>query len=125
MRTALTFWRRSPVSAPTSPRTLHRPDEVNWIHIAMKFALGLIFIGNLAAPFMARAQNLGTSPQFGQAVQGQQATTVEGTVLNIVNWGCNVIAPVDRGRLPRRRRLALQVAVAAISAGASPAWLSW
>ena len=94
MRTELTFWRRSPVSAPTSPRTLHRPDEVNWIHIAMKFALGLIFIGNLAAPFMARAQNLGTSPQFGQAVQGQQATTVEGTVLNIVNWGCNVIAPV-------------------------------
>ena len=62
MRTALTFWRRSPVSAPTSSRTLHRPDEVNWIHIAMKFALGLIFIGNLAAPFMARAQNLGTSP---------------------------------------------------------------
>ena len=39
-------------------------------------------------------QNLGTSPQFGQAVQGQQATTVEGTVLNIVNWSCNVIAPV-------------------------------
>ncbi len=72
------------------------------MHIAMKFALGLIFIGNLAAPFMARAQNLGTSPQFGQAVQGQQATTVEGTVLNIVNWSCNVIAPVDRGRLPWR-----------------------
>jgi hypothetical protein len=45
-------------------------------------------------PLAARAQNLGTSPQFGQAVQGQQATTVEGTVLNIVNWGCNVIAPV-------------------------------
>jgi hypothetical protein len=39
-------------------------------------------------------ENLGTAPQFGQAVQGQQATTVEGTVLNIVNWGCNVIAPV-------------------------------
>ena len=25
---------------------------------------------------------------------GSQATMVEGTVLNIVNWGCNVIAPV-------------------------------
>ena len=54
----------------------------------------LILMGNLLAPFAARAQNLGTSPQFGQAVQGQQATTVEGTVLNIVNWSCNVIAPV-------------------------------
>jgi hypothetical protein len=42
----------------------------------------------------ASAQNLGTQPAFGQAVQGQQATTVEGTVLNIVNWSCNVIAPV-------------------------------
>ena len=58
------------------------------------FALSLIFFGSLLAPLAAGAQNLGTSPQFGQAVQGQQATTVEGTVLNIVNWGCNVIAPV-------------------------------
>ena len=64
------------------------------MHIALKFALGLILIGNLAAPFAASAQNLGTQPAFGQAVQGPQATTVEGTVLNIVNWGCNVIAPV-------------------------------
>jgi hypothetical protein len=56
--------------------------------------LGIILMGNLLVPFAAKAQNLGTSPQFGQAVQGQQATTVEGTVLNIVNWSCNVIAPV-------------------------------
>jgi hypothetical protein len=67
---------------------------MNWMRIALQFALGLILLGNLTAPFAAKAQNLGTSPQFGQAVQGQQATTVEGTVLNIVNWGCNVIAPV-------------------------------
>jgi hypothetical protein len=58
------------------------------------FALWLMLLGNLLGPLTAKAQNLGTSPQFGQAVQGQQATTVEGTVLNIVNWGCNVIAPV-------------------------------
>jgi hypothetical protein len=60
----------------------------------VKIALSFMLLGNLMMPFAARAQNLGTSPQFGQAVQGQQATTVEGTVLNIVNWGCNVIAPV-------------------------------
>ena len=94
MRIAPAFWRRSPLPASTSTRTLNRPDEVNWMHIALKFALGLILVGNLSSPLAAVAQNLGTTPAFGQAVQGQQATTVEGTVLNIVNWSCNVIAPV-------------------------------
>jgi hypothetical protein len=42
----------------------------------------------------SQCANLGTAPAFNKAVQGQQATTVEGTVLNIVNWSCNVIAPV-------------------------------
>ena len=94
MRTAPAFWRRSPVSASTSTLVFHRPDEINSVQIVLKLALGLILFSNFLAPFAARAQNLGTSPQFGQAVQGQQATTVEGTVLNIVNWSCNVIAPV-------------------------------
>jgi hypothetical protein len=93
MRTALAFWRRSQVSASTSARVHYRPDEINWMHVVLKFGLGLLLLGNLAAPFAARAQNLGTSPQFGQAVQGQQATTVEGTVLNIVNWGSYTITP--------------------------------
>ena len=94
MRTALNYWGRSQASAPTSTLVIHRPDQINWVRVALQFALGLILMSNFLAPFAARAQNLGTSPQFGQAVQGQQATTVEGTVLNIVNWSCNVIAPV-------------------------------
>ncbi len=94
MRTAPAFWRRSAVSASTSSCVVHRPDGINWGRLILQFALGFILIGNLLVPVVATAQNLGTSPQFGQAVQGQQATTVEGTVLNIVNWGCNVIAPV-------------------------------
>jgi len=94
MRTALTDRGRSQASAQTSTLIIRRPDQINWIRIVLQFAFGLILLGNLLAPFAARAQNLGTSPQFGQAVQGQQATTVEGTVLNIVNWSCNVIAPV-------------------------------
>ena len=94
MRLAFGISRRSQASASTSTRVFHRPAEINWMHVALKFALGLVLLGNFALPLVARAQNLGTSPQFGQAVQGQQATTVEGTVLNIVNWGCNVIAPV-------------------------------
>jgi hypothetical protein len=93
MRTA-PFWRRSQLSAPTSTLALHRPDEINWIRVALQLTLGLILLGNLLAPLTATAQNLGTAPVFGKAVQGQQATTVEGTVMNVVNWSCNVIAPV-------------------------------
>jgi hypothetical protein len=93
MKTALAFWRGT--TAPAALRsTYERPGAINWTRISLLFALGIVLAGNLAAPLVATAQNLGTSPQFGQAVQGQQATTVEGTVLNIVNWGCNVIAPV-------------------------------
>jgi hypothetical protein len=94
MRTALTLGRRSQVSVAAPSFVSHRRYETDWTRISLMYALILILFGNLATPFVASAQNLGTSPQFGQAVQGQQATTVEGTVLNIVNWGCNVIAPV-------------------------------
>ena len=93
MRTA-PFWRRSQLSAPPSTLALHRPDEINWIRVALQLTLGLILLGNILAPLAATAQNLGTAPVFGKAVQGQQATTVEGTVMNVVNWSCNVIAPV-------------------------------
>jgi hypothetical protein len=93
MKTALAFWRGSTLPA-TFPTTYQRPGAINWSRISLLCVLGIILAGNLAVPFAATAQNLGTSPQFGKAVQGQQATTVEGTVLNIVNWGCNVIAPV-------------------------------
>ena len=93
MKSASAVWCGSSGAAETSS-TVHRPQEVNWIHLVLKFALGFMLLSYAIAPLVANAQNLGTSPQFGQAVQGQQATTVEGTVLNIVNWGCNVIAPV-------------------------------
>jgi hypothetical protein len=94
MRIAPAFWRRSDAASTSLTTVIHRPDENNWVRAALMFALGLVLLGNLLQPLAASAQNLGTSPQFGQAVQGQQATTVEGTVLNIVNWACNVIAPV-------------------------------
>ena len=94
MRNALAFWQHSTTPGSPSRNVFHRPDEVNWAHLALRFALGLTLICYTCAPFAARAQNLGTAPAFGKAVLGQQATTVEGTVLNIVNWSCNVIAPV-------------------------------
>ncbi len=94
MRIAPAFWRRSDGAVASLTTVIHRPEQSNWIRAALMFALALILLGSVLAPLAATAQNLGTSPQFGQAVQGQQATTVEGTVLNIVNWACNVIAPV-------------------------------
>ncbi len=90
MRTALNFWRRNPVSAATSTRVIIDLTRSTG-SASPSVRLGDDLVGNLM-PLAASAQNLGTSPQFGQAVQGLQATTVEGTVLNIVNWGCNVIA---------------------------------
>jgi len=86
--------RDSSGSSETQHSTFHRPEAIAWPRVVLKLWLISILFGFLMAPLSAMAQNLGTSPQFGQAVQGQQATTVEGTVLNVVNWGCNVIAPV-------------------------------
>ena len=43
------------------------------------------------------AQNLGSSPQFNVAVQGQTGAQPEGTFLNFINWIGNVIAPVGAG----------------------------
>jgi hypothetical protein len=54
------------------------------------------FIGAaLVAPAASVAQNLGTAPATGQAVQGQTASQPEGAFLNLVNWvttaGCRPI----------------------------------
>jgi hypothetical protein len=94
MGNALAFWRRFEGAALPTTTVLYRPEANNSLRAVLLLLLSLMFIGSFVAPLAATAQNLGTAPAFGQAVQGQQATTVEGTVLNIVNWGCNVIAPV-------------------------------
>jgi len=61
-------------------------------------ALISVFLLTLAmVPAAAVAQNLGQQPATGQAVQGQQAATPEGTFLNFVNWVGNVICPVAAG----------------------------
>jgi hypothetical protein len=62
-------------------------------------ALMLVFFFGAAfvAPAASIAQNLGTAPATGQAVQGQTAAQPEGAFLNAVNWICNVICPVGAG----------------------------
>ena len=59
---------------------------------------------------LVAAQNLGQAPATGQAVQGQTAAQPEGTVLNLVNWIGNVIAPVGAA-------LAVVMAVVSYSQG--------
>ena len=60
--------------------------------------LTLTFVGAAClAPASALAQNLGTTPAVGQAVQGQTAAQPEGAFLNVVNWVGNVICPVGAG----------------------------
>jgi hypothetical protein len=61
-------------------------------------ALALIGLFALAClqlyPCAVVAQNTGSAPVFNKAVQGQQATQPEGTLLNVVNWVGNVVAPL-------------------------------
>ena len=61
-------------------------------------------------PLKSYAQNLGQQPAVEQAVQGETAAQPEGTVLNLVNWVGNVIAPVGAA-------LAVVMAVIAYSQG--------
>ncbi len=64
----------------------------------LMLALCVTFAGAAClAPAGLIAQNLGTAPATGQAVQGQTAAQPEGAFLNVVNWIGNVICPVGAG----------------------------
>lgn len=64
----------------------------------LMLGLYICFIGAACmAPAAAVAQNLGTTPAVGQAVQGETAAQPEGAFLNVVNWVGNVICPVGAG----------------------------
>jgi hypothetical protein len=76
--------------------------------IVLAFLLTILVIQFF--PLISYAQNLGAAPATGQAVQGQTAAQPEGTVLNLVNWVGNVIAPVGAA-------LAVVMAVVAYSQG--------
>ncbi len=85
--------RTSTAARTATPRLFTAPRAQAFARNVAKVALVLMF-AVFVSQLTAMAQNLGTAPAFGQAVQGQTATTPEGTILNIVNWSCNVIAPV-------------------------------
>ena len=81
------------------------------IEVRRRFALGfLAVLICFQLTTLCYAQNLGAAPATGQAVQGQTAAQPEGTVLNLVNWVGNVIAPVGAA-------LAVVMAILAYSQG--------
>ena len=84
----------------------------SWRATRRRFALLylLAIVSLQLSAFMSYAQNLGQQPATGQAVQGQTAAQPEGTVLNLVNWVGNVIAPVGAA-------LAVVMAIVAYSQG--------
>jgi hypothetical protein len=61
--------------------------------VAFIFMLGSVSLG----PAMAIAQSTGSTPVFNATVQGQSASTVEGTFANVVNYVGNVICPIGAG----------------------------
>jgi hypothetical protein len=81
-------------------------DAKHRFALAALLALALLQV----FPLTTYAQNLGTQPATGQAVQGETAAQPEGTVLNLVNWVGNVISPVGAA-------LAVVMAVVSYSQG--------
>jgi hypothetical protein len=101
--------------APRKLRAVAGEEQMRLLNY--KDTRGLLAIVGLLAiawlqlfPLMSYAQNLGQQPAVGQAVQGETAAQPEGTVLNLVNWVGNVIAPVGAA-------LAVVMAVIAYSQG--------
>ena len=70
-----------------------------WIYsgVGLRSLLAAVVIALFLTQSHVLGQNLGGTPQFNQAVQGQQGTQVEGSFLNLINWIGNVIAPVGAG----------------------------
>ncbi len=68
------------------------PSDSSWKKSLVVLAITLLVVVQYVA-----AQNLGSTPQFNVAVQGQTGAQPEGTFLNFINWISNVIAPVGAG----------------------------
>jgi hypothetical protein len=71
---------------------MRNQEDLCWRKRLVVGAMILLLIAEIAAP-----QNLGSSPQFNVAVQGQTGAQPEGAFLNFINWVGNVISPVGAG----------------------------
>lgn len=71
----------------------HIPGPIKAI-LTYGYAVALC-VGMACFPASVLAQDLGQQPAFNNTMQGESASTVEGTILNIVdwvgNWGCPIL----------------------------------
>ena len=75
-------------------RSMTKPDADKSRRLTCWLALIFMFGAVAIGPVMAIAQSTGSAPTFNATVQGQSASTVEGTFGNVVNYIGNVICPV-------------------------------
>src|ERR1700678_4759295 len=105
------FPQRTRRTSPNAPRRWNTMDLTRARNRQHHLALAcFVAIVCLQLASVCYAQNLGSSPATGQAVQGQTPAQPEGTMLNLVNWVGNVISPVGAA-------LAVVMAVVSYSQG--------
>jgi hypothetical protein len=72
------------------------PDVRKRLHLAFLILVVGFAIGGPVTS-ITHAQTSGSAPVFNATVQGQSASTVEGTFANVVNYVGNVICPIGAG----------------------------
>jgi len=94
--------------------TMHKPNQ---FRTDKMFALGLLLFAlgfAVVSPVRIVAQTTGSAPVFNATVQGQSASTVEGTFANVVNYVGNVICPIGS---------ALMVAATVVQVKSGKSWV--
>ena len=93
-----------------------RPDERKHTRRLLWVALALMIIGVVLGPATSimMAQSSATAPVFNATVQGQSASTMEGTLANVVNYIGNVLCPIGS---------ALMVAATVIQVKSGRSWV--
>ena len=78
-------------------KTINKPTEFDPRKVLCGAWLLLIVGVVLSGPVAVWAQTAGTSPTFDATVQGESASTVEGTLAQVVNYVGNVLCPIGAG----------------------------
>jgi hypothetical protein len=83
--------------ATRANKSMSMPDEN--LPKRIKLVLAMVFIAGSAvlAPAASFGQTSGATPTFNATVQGQSASTLEGSFANVVNYVGNVICPIGAG----------------------------
>jgi len=101
-------------SSTGASQTINKPQQLRSDKMfAVGFLLFILAVA-VAAPVSIVAQTTGSTPTFNATVQGQSASTVEGTFANVVNYVGNVICPIGA---------ALMVAATVVQVKSGKSWV--